>query len=151
MKTISAIIGSAALAISGSAHSRLQDFQYHAGSDCTNYYGAHATAFNHEIWGIVNMSNSPKYISCPLVDTQPYEQTVGTLNGIRVLVAGTGTFTCTLRAHDMSGNVFSSQMASRTGSGWLVVPNVGRYVEGFFTFHCQLPAYGWLQTYRTSL
>lgn len=153
MKNLLALVGLAAVAVVNNANAETYQppsSQFHSGSDCKNYYREDSSKFNHEIWGIVNMSTSPRYISCPIVDTEPFFAR-GTFGGIRVLFSGKGTITCSVKSHNSSGNVVQSQTASKTGSGWFTIPEITQddpYASGFYTMHCQLPSYGWLQTYQ---
>jgi hypothetical protein len=127
--------------------------QYHSGSDCTNYYRTESSRFNHEVWGIVNLGKGSHFITCPIVDTEPFYQG-GTFDGIRVLAAGVGTTSCTVSRHDRNGNIIQSQNASKTGGGWFTIPNLytdSRTHGGFYTMHCLLPEKGWLQTYQVRL
>ena len=155
MKTTLSLLGLATvLAVSGNVAAETYIppvSQYHSGSDCKNYYRTESSRFNHEVWGIVNLGKGPHYITCPIVNTVPFDKG-GTFDGIRVLAAGTGTITCTVNSHDSNMNITNSQTASKTGGGWFVIPNVTQSgTQGFYTMSCLLPQYGWLQAYQVRL
>jgi hypothetical protein len=159
METKLSLLGLALLAISGNVTAETfqpPTTQNHNGNECVGYYAPDITKFDHDVWGIRNISSKARFVSCPIVETEPFFNGVtgGTFGGIRVFWVGQGTITCTVASHGEQGGFYQTQTASKTGSGWFTVPEVrhdSSTVYGKYSMHCLLPPSGYLATYQARL
>jgi hypothetical protein len=144
MKTILYLGVIGLLALSGNAFAT--DAKAYNGTGCDNYFAADSAQFNHQNDGIKNISGAGRYVSCPIV-VDEIASTAGT-QAVYVRWAGTGSFSCTLLNYDINGVLKQYKTASRSGSGWLTMPNLtADDYWGNYSMWCYLPAGGVLQTY----
>ena len=115
------------------------------GSYCNSYYGNQASYFNSQYNGIRNTTNVARYISCPVV-VDEIANTSGTTR-VYVHYTGSGTIKCGLYSMYGAGAVKQSKWASRSGTGWVYMPNLTTDdYWGSYSMHCLVPANGTVNT-----
>ncbi len=115
------------------------------GSYCTNYLASDATDVAHQYNGIRNTTGSSLYVTCP-VAVDEIAVTSGT-SRVWVHYSGSGTVNCNLYSMNGNGSINQSRSGSRSGTGWLSIPNLtSEDYWGSSVIYCSVPAYGVINT-----
>ena len=125
---------------------------YH-GSSCQAYSENETTLFRHDLSGIVNAkggSTFSNYIACPVV----VDETGGTAGTSVIALHWTANgasdrLDCAFYSMNGNGTVRQVKSASKTGSGWLTLPNItSDDTLGSYYMLCSLPRLGTLNTIK---
>jgi hypothetical protein len=145
MKSITfiSLVALGSLALQGNVYA--DDSTTYNGSYCSPYFGSQASDFGRGFNGIANYASSARYISCPMIE-QSVNVTKGTLSTF-LYFTGTGSVTCALYSNNADGSTRQTQMASRTGTGWLTIPGLTTDdYYGSYSMYCLLPPNSTLNT-----
>jgi hypothetical protein len=116
------------------------------GSYCGPYYGVQQSSFEHEYFGLENISGSSLYASCPVLQDE-----IGTLKGTTqtwVHYTGDGDVSCVILNLNGNGTVRETRSAGRNGTGWFAIANLTTDdFYGSYSAYCLIPSGGVLNTF----
>jgi hypothetical protein len=141
--TLISLVALGSLALYGNAYA--ENSTTYSGSYCGAYFGSQAGDFNHQVNGIMNLAASPRYISCPVIETA-VPSTKGTTK-VWLYFTGTGNISCALYSNHSNGSVLETKIGGRTNTGWFNIPAITADDPlGDYSMYCQLPSKGVLNT-----
>ena len=138
-------IACAALAVATLAGAVAADNGHlYPGSYCKTYYASTTADLDHLYPGIYNRSNSSRLINCPVLVDEGSDR--GGTSEIGVYWTAydnkndiLGCNFCSLAGN---GSVRQCQYASKTGSGWMPIPNITNDdSRGSYVLLCSLPGF----------
>jgi hypothetical protein len=126
------------------------DYKTYNGSSCKSLY-----SYGHEnLWytdvGIQNKSNRAVTISCPILVDTPFSPKGTSASFIYYKGnPNNGSITCVLGSQDFNGLKIQVKTASRSTTGWLIIPSLTvESPQGSIFLSCTLPKKGQISTIK---